>query len=45
MLLNEPDGAYPVYEGDLMALVLTESDDGSAMLVTVPDLLISRRAR
>jgi hypothetical protein len=45
VLLNEPDGAYPVHEGDLMALVLTESDDGSAMLVTVPDLLISRRTR
>lgn len=45
VLLNEPNGAYPVHEGDLMALVLTESDDGSAMLVTVPDLLISRQAR
>jgi hypothetical protein len=41
VLLNEPDADYPVHEGDLMALALTQADDGSPMLVTVPDLLIS----
>ena len=42
VLLNEPDADYPVHEGDLMALAPTRADDGSLMLVTVPDLLISR---
>lgn len=41
VLLNEPDADYPVHEGDLMALAFTRADDGSPMLVTVPDLLIS----
>lgn len=41
VLLNEPDADYPVHEGDLMALAPTRADDGSLMLVTVPDLLIS----
>lgn len=41
VLLNEPDADYPVREGDLMALAPTQADDGSPMLLTVPDLLIS----
>ena len=41
VLLNEPDADYPVHEGDLMALALAQADDGSPMLLTVPDLLIS----
>ena len=41
VLLNEPDADYPVHEGDLMALALARADDGSPMLLTVPDLLIS----
>ena len=41
VLLNEPDADCPVHEGDLMALAPTRADDGSLMLVTVPDLLIS----
>lgn len=43
MLLNEPDADYPVHEGDLMAIALTESEDKSPMLLTFPDLLISHR--
>ena len=42
-LLNEPDSDYPVHEGDLMAIALTESEDKSPMLLTFPDLLISHR--
>lgn len=45
VLLNEPDSDYPVHEGDIMAVALTRSEDGSPMLVTVPDLLISGRER
>ena len=41
VLLNEPDADYPVHEGDLMALAPTRADDGSLMLLTIPDLLIS----
>lgn len=41
VLLNEPDADYPVHEGDLMALALARADNGSPMLLTVPDLLIS----
>ena len=41
VLLNEPDADYPVHQGDLMALALAQADDGSPMLLTVPDLLIS----
>lgn len=43
VLLNEPDADYPVHEGDLMAIALTESEDKSPMLLTFPDLLISHR--
>lgn len=43
ILLNEPDANYPVHEGDLMAIALTESEDKSSMLLTFPDLLISHR--
>lgn len=43
-LLNEPDSDYPVHEGDLMALAFTKAEDGSPLLVTVPDLLISSRS-
>jgi hypothetical protein len=43
VLLNEPDSDYPVHEGDLMAIALTESEDKSPMLLTFPDLLISHR--
>ncbi len=39
-LLNEPESDYPVHKGDLMALALTKSEDGSPMLLTVPDFLI-----
>lgn len=42
VLLNEPDADYSVHEGDLMALAPTRAEDGSPMLLTVPDLLISR---
>ena len=41
VLLNEPDADYSVHEGDLMALAPTRAEDGSPMLLTVPDLLIS----
>ena len=41
VLLNEPDADYPVHQGDLMALAPTRADDGSLMLLTIPDLLIS----
>lgn len=40
-LLNEPDDNYPVHVGDLMALGLVVSRDGSTVLATVPDLIIS----
>lgn len=41
VLLNEPDADCPVHEGDFMALAPTRAEDGSPMLLTVPDLLIS----
>jgi len=44
-LINEPDADYPVHESDLMAIALTKSEDGSPMLVTVPDLLIAPRGQ
>lgn len=41
VLLNEPSSDYSVHAGDLMALGITEAEDGSPILFTMPDMLVA----